>query len=273
MIFGKEIRALSKRLTRAKVFGQELELSDSLEKLDQSALVAAATAEAIPSPPQPLELGFLVTGEDDEDVRMILEQAESSPKLALISLAVEIEKELREIIFSQGEADKPYVFTIPNAIRILERRGLVNAETIEALRQFQKVRNQIVHHGRVDVTSDDIFRAIDSGLVILKTLKSISRQVNTVYRPNVEVFADKEGTEVIPNVSGLILDMQVEGHDARRGIYPTTRTHYKKGMKVAWEWNTGKRWGQAWYRDPDSGEFKYAWGGALEFVGRDLGDT
>src|SRR5688572_23557579 len=107
LVFGKEIKDIIKRLKRGKLFGQELELAEALDKLDKSA-IAAATA-SVPAPvlePDKLKpdaakdnLLSARSDEDDEDVRMILDQAEHSPKLALISLAVEIEKELREIFY------------------------------------------------------------------------------------------------------------------------------------------------------------------------------
>ena len=53
-------------------------------------------------------------------------------------------------------------------------------------------------------------------------------------------------------------------------IFPTTRDHYKKGMRVSWEWNGSLKWGDTWYRDPESHEIKHAWSASIEFVGRDL---
>jgi hypothetical protein len=53
-------------------------------------------------------------------------------------------------------------------------------------------------------------------------------------------------------------------------IYATTKTHFQKGKQVAWEWNTGRAWKEAWYRDPDSEEIRSAWSGSAEFVGRHL---
>jgi hypothetical protein len=56
-------------------------------------------------------------------------------------------------------------------------------------------------------------------------------------------------------------------------IFPTTRTHFQKGKRVAWEWNMAKVWPAAWYRDPDTGEIKEGWVSAAEFVGRHLDDV
>jgi hypothetical protein len=278
LMFRGEITDLVKRLKRGKFFGQELELGDSLDKLDKNALAAAAEVPALPpvteqvlENPKSMELPPTQVNEQD-DIQTILDTAEASPKLALMSLAIEIEKELREIIFSQGQVNKPYTFTMSNAIRILEQRQFPTHLTV-ALRSFQKVRNQIVH-SRGEIASDDILRAIDSGIVILKTLRAVPRQINIVYHPGVELYSDKECTQLIHNARGVILETNVTGHDEKfHRIFPTTRTHFKRGQKVAWEWNSEFSWDDAWYHDPDTGEIKLAWSGALEFVGRNLDDT
>jgi hypothetical protein len=95
--------------------------------------------------------------ENEDQIKFVLALAQTSPKLALISLAIEIEKELREIIFSQGPAGESYRFSFPLALKLLETRGILPSHTIMALRDFQNVRNQIVH-GRGAVSSDDIAR-------------------------------------------------------------------------------------------------------------------
>lgn len=274
--FRVEIADLLKRLKKGKFLGQELELGESLDKLDKSALAAAAEVPELPMVNEiqrPENLDVLPSHiNEPDDIGKILDLAESSPKLALMSLAVEIEKELREIIFSQGQVDRPYTFTIPNAIRILEQREFPS-HLITALRDFQRVRNQIVH-GRGEVLSDDVLRAIDSGIIILKTLRSVPRQINIVYHPGVELYTDKECTQLIPDARGVILETNVTGHDEKFcRIFPTTRTHFKKGKKVAWEWNSEKSWDEAWYHDPDTGEAKHAWSESLEFVGRNIEDT
>ena len=55
-------------------------------------------------------------------------------------------------------------------------------------------------------------------------------------------------------------------------ILPTTRTHFQKGKRVAWDWNMQKKWPTAWYRDPNTGGVKRAWIKSAEFIGRHLDD-
>jgi len=75
----------------------------------------------------------------------------------------------------------------------------------------------------------------------------------------------------LPNVCGLLLETTSPGGTSKEHrIFPTTKTTYQKGERVAWEWNLGKKYGQAWYKDPDTGEIKSAWRGSAEFVGRNF---
>jgi hypothetical protein len=277
--FRFEIADLLKRLRRGKFLGQELELGESLDKLNESALAAAEEVNALPptseSKLEATDDTKLINVEENADrsIERVLDLAESSPKLALLSLAIEIEKELREILFSQGHSGKRYTFTVLNAIRILEKRELLPPHLVMALRDFQKVRSQIIH-GRGEVTSDEILRAIDSGNVILGALKSIPREINIVYHPGVEIYSDKECTQIRPDVRGVILETTNTANGRKYfRIFPTTRTHFKRGKQVAWEWSPEHSWDESWYRDPDTGEIKVAWSGALEFVGRNIEDT
>ncbi len=125
-----------------------------------------------------------------------------------------------------------------------------------------------------EVPCDEILRTIDSGALILLTLKSIPRLKVYVYHPNVTVYSDKECTKPIDDARGIILEMtDSKGEDKHIGIYPSTKKHFVKGKQVAWEWDNKNRWGLSWYRDPDTNEIKLAWGESFEFVGRNVEDT
>jgi hypothetical protein len=136
---------------------------------------------------------------------------------------------------------------------------------------FDHVRNKIIHGSAA--TDDDALRALDSGLAILRVLNTLPNEVNVVYHPGVEVFSDALGTKPIPDTKGIILETTSPGGAIKTfRIFPTTRTHFQKGKQVAWEWNMQKGWPAAWYRDPDTGAIREAWGSSAEFIGRHLDD-
>jgi hypothetical protein len=127
-------------------------------------------------------------------------------------------------------------------------------------------------HGR-QASEDEIVSAIDSGLTLLRAIKLIPAEVNVVYRTGLPLYADDQCTQVITDVKGILLETTSSGGLKKVfRIFPTTRAHFKVGERVAWEWNLGRTWREAWYRHPDTNEVQYAWRESAEFVGRNLSD-
>jgi hypothetical protein len=126
-------------------------------------------------------------------------------------------------------------------------------------------------HGRATPTEQEVLRAIDSGIVILRSLIAVARERNVVLYPRVEIFSDPEGLDPIDDGWAVILETTSPGGAVvERRIFPTTQTHFVAGKEVAWEWNGAKVWGAAWYRDPEKRTMEQAWISATEFVGRHL---
>ncbi len=151
--FKKEIKEILKRIKRGKILGQELELEEDLNKLNRTAVASASEVASLPPLTDPDKVQDsnlnrnIRRAASLSEVLNVLDLAESSPKAALVTLAIEIEKELREIIFSQGQVGNPYNFTMRNAIDILRKRGPLPDSTILALDSFIRIRNKIVHAG------------------------------------------------------------------------------------------------------------------------------
>jgi len=198
----------------------------------------------------------------------VIEIAAQSPSAALLALGAEIEREVRELLASLGLLLGRTSVPLQQALAELSTYGLPK-HLPGSLELFWDVRNKLVH-GRTS-SPDDVLRAIDSGVAILKALYAIPRETNIVYHPGVTVYADEKCMKPISDAKGLILETQSpSGVSVHRRIYPTTKTDYEKGKRVAWEWSDRHRFGEAWYKDPDTGETKYAWTSSMEFVGRHL---
>jgi hypothetical protein len=267
ILFRAEIRDLLSRIRRGVIMGQQIEL----DKLDRSALAAESEVAALPRSEEPNKQGSRDT--DTEDVeRQVLNEAARSPKAALLLLASEVEREVRELLATFGRlGDKPYP-PFREAIRMLQQNGTLPEHVLSSVELFWEVRNRLVH-GR-DASDDAVLRAIDSGITILRALRAIPREVHTVLHPGVDVYADPEGQRILDGVRGVILESR--GPDATamlsRRMFATTKTHFQKGKRVAWEWEVDRAFGAAWYRDPDTQEIKQAWSGSLNLVGRHLED-
>jgi hypothetical protein len=260
-LFRKEIRSLAGRLKKGKFLGQELELAE-LQKLEEGA------AAALKQLPPPMETGLAKQRPDSEDVRdRVLGEARASPKLALISLQGEIEKETRELLASLGTLGTRKGYPLPEMLRTLRNQGNVPTALIRSAESFLSVRNKIVH-GR-SASDDDVLSAIDSGLTILTAIRSVPHETNVVAHPSVEGYSDSAGTQVCAGFKVLLLDTRSPGGaSVQRRAFPTTKLHFKTGQRVSWEWDSTKTFGETWYRDPDSSKVTYGWTESMEFVGR-----
>lgn len=270
-VFKKRIGEFIGRLRRGKVLGQEIELSESLEKLEMSAVAIAKEVAALPAPAAaPLDSE---KSTDQDEIKEILHEAARSPKTALILLASAIERESRQLLACLGHLRGQRYVPLSQAMEVLGTQyGGLPGHIPSSLKFFWDARNRLIHGGQAD--AEEILRAIDSGITILKALKAFPTEVNVVHHPGVTVFQDALCQNPWPNVRGVILETETAGGTRRFfRIFPTTKTHFQRGKRVAWEWNNEKSWGEAWYKDPDSGEIKVAWSSAMEFVGRHLDEV
>jgi len=269
-VFRAQIVDLAKRLRRGKLLGQEIELNESLNRLDASAVSVEQEVAALPVLAS--EVSTVETlAEEASVVRDIGVEASRSPKAALVLLAIELEKLASEILATTGHLQGRKYLPVTRAIEELDQKFGLPKHVLSSLKFFWEARNRLIHGG--EGTDDDILRAVDSGLTILKALQAMPREANVVFEPAAIVYSDAEATVPMPGVKGLILENSGPGGVTKtRHIFPTTLNHYRKGHRVAWEWNMGRVFGPAWYKDPVTGQVRQAWLSSVEFVGRHLDD-
>src|SRR5262249_38679884 len=121
-----------------------------------------------------------------------LQHAKDDPRIALMYLASQMEWYVRKLAYIHVRglyANQPPT-NLVGWIEDLDGSGKILPPRVrDALKYFSDIRNRIVHHH--DATPDEIIRAIDSGLTILKALEGIPREINIVYHPGVDIYADK----------------------------------------------------------------------------------
>jgi hypothetical protein len=275
-------RALG-RLRKGKFFGQEFELGDELVKLETFAAAAAKEVQGFSrNISVEGETGhFFLVGESatanvnqeeqfDATIKSILQQATSAPKIALMTLGAELEKQARQALATRGLLRGRPIVSVSQALSELHQYGFP-PNLLGSVKLFTDVRNKIIHGAAA--TDDDALGALDSGMTILRALNALPHEVYVVYHPGVEIFSDATCTKPIPDAKGIILETTSPGTVMKTfQILPTTRTHFQKGKQVAWEWNMQKVWPAAWYRDPDTGTITQAWVSSAEFIGRHLDD-
>jgi hypothetical protein len=276
-IYRPQVVGALRRLRRLSFPGGSAEFDEELDRLDRTA--RAAHDGLPPVAPTPTRVARESAAEADQalpitprggaeesvaDTKWMLTEAATSPKLALIGLSAEIERQARQILASSRDPAAWERGTLSHYLSRLE----LSPEVREAVEEFRKVRHEIVH-GR-GATDDDALRAIDSGLMILSAIGRVPRAVHIVYATDRPIYSDAEGRQVRPGVQGVVLEStsRPDPGPAERRVYPTTRTHFRPGKAVAWEWDLSRIWPESWYRNPDSGRLEYAWTESGEFIGR-----
>jgi hypothetical protein len=266
LIFRKEISAVISRLRKGKILGQEIELEKSVERLEENVRAAEDEVQGpiIEDTAHPSTTTML------DNIDEILKNAATDPKIGIITLAMEIEKELRVLIGVFGLVQQMERFSVYKAIQLLDKRGSLPKHAIGSLKIFWELRNKIVHGQRVE-DKDNIIRVLDIGMTLLRTLKAIPHETYEVINPEVSIYSDKECTEIVQDAKGVLLKVvSPGGQRVENRIYPTRKKDYKPGQKVTWEWDISHTWGECWWVDPESGDKKYAWTSAGEFVGRPI---
>jgi hypothetical protein len=259
VIFRKEIKAILTRIRKGKILGQELELNDQIDKLENSTEKAAnAVPKSIISKPN-----------NERDETNVLKEFEHNPKIGIMLLSRDIEKEIRIILGSLGLITEKNFIRVQDSFRLLEEKAYLPKYTTESVEIFWDLRNKLIH-GKDISNENQLIRVLDIGSTLLRTLKAIPHEINVVYHPGVNIYFDSDCTKLIENVKGVILvTTGANAVEKSYRIYPTTK-HYKKGVRVSWEWNLSNIWGEAWYIHPDLGEKKHAWTDSGEFIGRDI---
>lgn len=271
VMFREELNSLLQRIRSGKFFGQEIELDQSLKELSNRTDSAAAETPTFVSS-LPSARDKKIVGAPDDAVRRILEEVPKSPKGALLILGAELERELRELLWSSGWHQGIGKATVTRSIEHLEKLGVVPPNLGSSVRLFLQIRNRLLHG--YGVSDDDVLRAIDIGLTILKTVLAIPGEENRVYHPGVEVYSDADGRHKREGILGIVLQTKSPGGASTQSrVFPSTRYHFKRGSRVSWEWNPGLVVEKSWYKHPDTGAIEPAWDQSMEFVGRNIEDV
>ena len=258
ILFRKEVRALLLKLKKLKIFGQEIELNDEIDQLQKTTEIIESNI--------PKDISHTSNDEQQYFIADI-----KNPKISLLKLSNLIELHIKNIFASVGLLNSHTYFNVLQGYKLIVKQGYLNENLIPGITMFWDLRNKIVHSTE-EIADDQVIRVLDTGIVLLNTLKSIPLEKNIVYHPGVDIYYDMECTQLIEGVKGLMLETTSPGGlENIFRIFPTTRLdYYQKGMYVAWEWNFSKVFPAAWYIDPISNEKKGAWFSSMEFIGRDF---
>ena len=202
-------------------------------------------------------------------IARILSEVPKSAKGALLMLGAELERQLRQLLWSSGWIQGVGKATITKSIDHLVKLGVLSKTWGGSVQAFLEVRNRLLHG--YGVTEDEVLRGVDIGLTVLQAVLAIPCEQNRVFHAGVDVYEDPDCQRLRQGITAIVLETTSPGGAAKTmRVFPTTRTNLSKGQRVTWEWNMSAVYGPSWYRHPDTGNIKEGWTSSAEFVGRDI---
>jgi hypothetical protein len=271
-----DIRSILKRARSIEIFGQKAELDRDLDRLQATAERAEKEVEQKPlepneePPPQVSEEENVPPSmrsdrpgrrSNGQVIDSILREASTSPKVALISLAGELEQLLRRMVGAQG-AVQP--------LRLLRAIPGIPDSVVSAFQIFWHIRSRLVHGE--NVTSEELIRAIDSGLTIFKTIAELPNLATIVEM--VDLYSDENLINLLDGVRGVVISYITntqDGAEVQNLLWPTDKV-YRAREIVKPAWDTSRSIQTAWYKDPRSDRaLRTDWLQAAYFVGESAG--
>jgi len=176
LLFRDEVKLLMRRSRSWKVLGIEGEFSDLVEDLADSTSIHEESGPGLDALERGLETEADQSG-DDDSWSEIFRLAAVSPRAALMQLAAEIEATLIDKAQHALAGDDQFDdldasrITMKDATNLLVALGLLPPSLSKNLAHYREIRNRVVHGG--EGSEAEILSAIDSGLTILRQLKTI----------------------------------------------------------------------------------------------------
>lgn len=259
LMYRRDISELFKRITKFKgPAGVEADFRNEVKDLQNESDKASESVNLTE------EEKSLPKGEDADEFDLIRKRYTEDPKIGIMYLASEIEKESRILSKALNISSQ---YPQLQAFDLLYEKGYLTKPTLEAIISFRDLRNKIVHGFPVSDTSQ-LLIVFDSGITILKTLKAIPRHRQFVHKANIELYSDEQCTKIRTDVKGLIIRNITPGGAISSDLpVPSRQNIYKDGMEVSWAWNLKNVWNETWFKDPDSDKIRMGWSSSGEYIG------
>lgn len=157
LLYVPDISKLISRISKFKIGENEILLTDGIEKLSDE--ISNSTSNyKIPSEIIPV------------DVMNRINDSMNNPRSALISIAIEIEKRIQDLIDENGLKRNPGIFSPRMMLGKLVDEGLVSSKTLDLFKEFWKIRNLASHAYQFDIDNQDLYELADNGVKLLSFL-------------------------------------------------------------------------------------------------------
>jgi hypothetical protein len=226
-VFRAQLGGLIGRIRRARFPGGEIELA--LDQLQATTQGLEETLERTPAPVPATntEATLQLQLADDEPIRSILESAANNPRAGLMLVSAELETAMRRVLAAVGHYPERSI-GIRQMARELRRVAGLPMEYERAFDEFAEVRNAIVH-GLPNISDDEVLRAVDVGLSLLRLIYVWPYERNRVVAADLEVYADPNGAEPREDLKAVLLETEGSDGSVAERVFPTTKAHFRPG--------------------------------------------
>ncbi|WP_426407514.1 hypothetical protein [Bradyrhizobium ganzhouense] len=206
-------------------------------------------------------------GELEKDTKAIVDAASVSLDRSIIVAWKLLEGKIRRLLAATHWNEGVYVdvrhgFETLVSLGVLAKNDLNNLKVLED--EYVRVTSHKAQGDKSASTS-----AVITAIQLLKGLHSIALQDNIVEATSIKLYSDPSCKSEIVGATGLLIkQVMVEGLETRYGVFPTTRTDYKVGEHLTWDWNLSRIWREFCFKNPRTGAVER--GAAAEFVGSDI---
>ena len=156
---------------------------------------------------------------------VLREAAGVSPKVGLMVLSAELDRAVRELFLGTGLWEPTgRRLSLSAGLERLVDLGTLSTSAASALNVFQTIRNKIIHGSR-GVSDDEVVRAIDAAIPLLRAILAVPMERHFVEAAGVPVFSDVAATIPIDDATGVVLKPRApRGLRGMSRMFPTTRT-------------------------------------------------
>lgn len=255
IIYKKEIILFLGKIKKWSILGNDFELSNEIDLLQNK-------VEKIENN---TPYNWSIADKKNEETSI---KFQWEPKLMLIQIAIEIEKEIRKIMLSTWWSGHVNIVNIKQSFEFLIKNWSLPLSISSSIDIFLNIRNKIIH-AHWGVSEDEILRMVDLWLSLLKNIQAIPHEINVVYKKDIDLFTDNKLSTKITNAKWLLLETTSPWEAIKSyRIFPTTKNDYIEWKIVSWEWSFDNQWWETYYKNPRYWTTEMAWSSSAEFIWR-----
>jgi len=309
-LFRGDLRALLKRIKKAKVGNHEIDFSEDASALKNTVANAVAeTEKRLGSPktnkfytidkatprlshnqPSPDELdrqndedlaraqSFILPGQGllphpiaGQNIINLRKHISENAFEAVFLIYAELERSIRDVLLAEG-VDLRRSKGLRDLAKMLQLKKKLSLEFDQAIHQFSDLRNKLAHTYK-KVSTVELTSIANAGLQLIDIIQRIPRNIIYIQQTDIPIYTDNDGRVQAMEYEGLFLLFAAIPGQTGAGMHVITskKRYYQTGKLVSSEWGEKTRM-DLWIRSSEKEGLLKIKSGSEIFAGRDIGE-